>query len=124
MVIPGLSVMTVADLLQLPPVRRNLIFLRFLDKDSINHLLGLQLYHLFEYAELTEVVIENDKLYVDLLKKVWVGNTDDVAERLLKARFIHESISNYPKDVFHIYTANESATKRNYVIQGALHNRG
>ena len=70
MVIPGLSVMTVADLLQLPPVRRNLIFLRFLDKDSINHLLGLQLYHLFEYAELTEVVIENDKLYVDLLKKV------------------------------------------------------
>ena len=70
MVIAGLSVMTVADLLQLPPFRRNLIFSRFLDKDSIKHLLGLQLWHLFEYAELTEVVMENDKLYVDLLKKV------------------------------------------------------
>ena len=32
----GLAVMTVADLLQLPPVRRKLIFLQFSDKNSIN----------------------------------------------------------------------------------------
>ena len=36
----------------------------------MKHLLGLQLWHLFEYAELTEVVIQNDKLFIDLLNKV------------------------------------------------------
>ena len=39
----GLSVMTVADFLQLPPVRRKLIFSQFSDKDSMKNLLGLQL---------------------------------------------------------------------------------
>ena len=38
----GLSVVTVADLLQLPPVRGKLIF-----SHSMKHLLGLQLWHLF-----------------------------------------------------------------------------
>ena len=52
----GLSVMTVADLLQLPPVRVKLIFSQFSDTDGMKHLLGLQLRHLFKYAELTEVV--------------------------------------------------------------------
>ena len=37
----GLSVMTVADLLQLPPVRGKLIFSQFCDKDSMKYLLGL-----------------------------------------------------------------------------------
>ena len=65
----GLSVMTVADLLQLPRVRGKLIFARFSDKDGMKHSLGLQLWHLFEYAELTEVVRQNDKLCIDLLNK-------------------------------------------------------
>ena len=37
----GLSLMTVADLLQLPPVRGKPIFSQFSDKDSMKHLLGL-----------------------------------------------------------------------------------
>ena len=61
MVIPekvfaGHSVITVADLLQFPPVRGKLIFSQCSDKDSMKHLLGLQLWHLFKYTELTEVV--------------------------------------------------------------------
>ena len=39
----GLSVMTVIDLLQLPPVRVKVIFSRFSDQDSMKHLLVLQL---------------------------------------------------------------------------------
>ena len=39
----GLSILTVADFLQLPPVRGKLIFSQFFDKDSMKHLLGLQL---------------------------------------------------------------------------------
>ena len=69
-VFAGLSVLTVADLLQLPPVREKLMFSRGWDKDSMKNLLGLELWHLFKYAELNEVVRQNDKLFIDLLSKV------------------------------------------------------
>ena len=36
----------------------------------MKHLLGLQLWHLFKYAELTEVVKQNDKLFIESLNKV------------------------------------------------------
>ena len=65
----GLSVMTVTDLLQLPPARRKLIFSQFSRKDSMKYLLGLQLWHLFKHAELTEVVRQNDNFLSTSLKK-------------------------------------------------------
>ena len=81
----GLSVMTVADLLQLPRVRGKLIFSQFSDMDSMEDLLGLRFWHLFKYAELTEVVRQH-KLFNDLLNKVRVGNIDKDVENSLKAR--------------------------------------
>ena len=116
----GFSVMTVADLLQLPLVRGNLIFSQFSHKDSMKHLLGLQLWHLFKYRELTEVVRQNHKLFIDLLNKVRVDNIDDDVENLLKARFISESDENYPKDALHIYAENEPAMKRNEAVLNDL----
>ena len=107
----GLSIMTAADLLQLSPVRGKLIFFQFFDKDSMKLLLGLHLWHLFKYAELTEIVRQKDKLFIDLLNKVRVGNIDDDVEKLLKPRFIHESDGNYPKDALHMYAENEPVMK-------------
>ena len=49
----------------------------------MKHLLGLQLWHLLKYAELTEIVRQTDKLLIDLHNKVRVGNIDDI---------------NYPED--------------------------
>ena len=58
-VLAGLSVMTVGDFLQLPPVLRKFISLPFSDNDSMKNLLGLKLWHLYKYAEFTEVVRQN-----------------------------------------------------------------
>ena len=84
------SVMTVPDLLQLPPIRGKLIFSQFSHKDCMNHLLGWQLWYLFKYAELTEVFRQNNKLFIDLLNKVQVGKISGNVEELLKGRLIHE----------------------------------
>ena len=90
----------------------------------MKHLLGLLLWHLFKNAESTEVLRKNDKLFVELLNKVRVGKIDDDVEKLLKARFIHESDKNYPKDALHMYAENGPALKRNDVLNdlpGALY---
>ena len=44
----GLSIMTITDLLQLPPVRGRFIFSQFSDKDNMKHLSGLQWWYLFK----------------------------------------------------------------------------
>ena len=69
---------------------------------------------------LTEVVRQNNKLFIDLLNKVLVGNNDDDVEHLLKARFIHESNENYPNDVLHMHAENELAMKRNKAVLNDL----
>ena len=115
-----LSVMVVTDLLELPPVRGKPIFSQFSDKDSMKHLLGLKLWHLFKYAELTEVVRQNGKLFIDLLNNAGIGNNDDDVENLLDARFIRESDENYPKVALHMYAENEPAMKRNEAVLNEL----
>ena len=85
-------------------------------------LFGLQWWHLFKYAELTEVVRQNDLMFIDFLNNVWVGNIDNDVEKSFKARFIHESDCNYSKDPLHMLTENEPA-KEWSCSKWALHNR-
>ena len=49
----GLSAMSEADLLQLPPVSGKLIFSEISDKGSMKHLLGLKLWNLFSICRWT-----------------------------------------------------------------------
>ena len=55
-----------------------------------------------------------------MLNKVRVGNIDDEVEKLLKARFIHESDENYPVDALYMYAENEPAVKRNEAVLNNL----
>ena len=117
----GSSVMTVGDFLQLPPVVGEFVLSPFPDKDSMKHLLGLKLLHLFKYARLIEVVRQNDKPFIDMLNKVWVRNVDGDVEQLLKARFLCDSDENYyPKDALHMYAENEPAIGRNEAVLNKL----
>ena len=67
-----------------------------------------------------KVLRQNSKVFIDFLNKVWVGNIDDDAENLLKARFVHGSNENYPKDALHLYAENKPAIKRNETILNEL----
>ena len=100
----GLSVMTVSDLLQLHPVKGNLMFSQISEKNNIKHLLGLHLWHLFKYAGLNDAKMTKRPLvYRGLLKNVRNSNIDDGVEKLQEAIFIHECDENYSKEVFSIY---------------------
>ena len=56
----------------------------------MEHLSGLQLWHIFKYAELSQVLRQNYKLSLNLFTKVRAGNVDDDdVEKLFKARFIN-----------------------------------
>ena len=68
---------------------------------------------MIKYAQSIEVVRQNNKLFIQLLKKVWVGNIDDDVKKLVKASFILESDENYPIDVFNMYAENDPAMKGN-----------
>ena len=82
----------------------------------MKHFLGLQLWHLFKYPELSKIAGQNDKLFIDLLNKVWVGDNDDDVEKFLR-EFIHESNENYPKDTFNLYGGAGPTTKKKKAVQ-------
>ena len=86
----------------------------------MKHLFLLQPEHLFKYEELNKIVIQNNKLFNDLLFKVPGGNSDSRAKNLLKARFIHESDENYPKNALLMYTKSQPAVKRNKAVINSL----
>ena len=116
-----LSGMTIADLFQQPPVTGKLIFFQFSNTDSAETLLlGLQLWNLIKYAELKEVVRQNDKLFIGLLNNVPVGNVDDHVENLLIARFICEPDRNFSKDALHMYGENKTAMRKNESVLNEL----
>ena len=78
---------------------------------------------------MTEFVRQNNKLFIELLNKVWVGNIGDDKEHLLKATFIYKSDENYPKDALHTYAEIELGMKKNEAALNEfsgelLHNRG
>ena len=58
--------------------------------------------------------------FIDFLNQVRAGNIDDVVEKLIIARFTHESDEDYPKDTLLMYVENGPAKKRNEAVLNDL----
>ena len=86
----------------------------------MKHLFDLQLCHsfIYIYAELTKAARQNNKLFIGLLNKVWVGNIVDDVEKLLKIyTWIWWKLSK--RWLTHV-VENEAAMKRNDAILNDL----
>ena len=112
----SLSGMTVAHLLQLSPVRGKLIFSRLSNKDSIKHLLGLQLWYLFQYAELTGVKRQIDKLFVDFELVKFMMMLKSYSRQELHINLVKIA----QKDALQMYAENEPAMGRNDAVLNDL----
>ena len=77
----------------------------------------------FNGLNMQKIVIQNGKLFIDLLNKIQVRNIVGDVKNLLKARSIREYDENYPKDALLMYAENEPGMKRNEAWS-TLHNRG
>ena len=108
------------DLLQLPPVKGQYIFSQFTNSSKRNQLLSLQLWHLFKYAKLTEVVRQKDSVFINLLNSIPIGEVEEEVENLLRSRFIHESYEKYPNSVLHTHAENEPTMLKNQTVLNDL----
>ena len=100
----GLAVVLVADLLQLPPVMGNPVYVTVDGYDSLERHLALNLWRMLQFAELTEVMRQRgDTKFLYLLNKVQVGNLDEDVQKQIRERFIEESDINYSENVLHMF---------------------
>ena len=75
----GLTVVLVADLLQLLPVMGKSVWVS----------------RMFQFSELTEVLIKRgDAKFIDLLYKIQVGNIDEDLQKQIRERLIEETDIN------------------------------
>ena len=84
----GRSILLVVDFHQLPPVYAMPVYASSLDADHPESYIANDLWRMFSFPELTEVMRQRDRHFIDLLNKVRVGNVDSEVERTLKSRII------------------------------------
>ena len=88
-----------------------------LDEDHLESYIANDLWRLFSFAELIEVMWQSgDKNFIDILNKVRVGNLDSEVERTLKLRIICSSDLHYPKYALHVFAENVPVFNHNKVI--------
>ena len=116
-----MTVLPVTDLLQLPPVLGKLVYATVDSCDSVERHLALNLWRLFQFAELTEVMRQGgDIKFIDLLNKIRVENVDEDVQKHIRESFIEESDINYPGNALHIFAENYPTVKHNRKILDKL----
>jgi len=115
----GLTVLTVGDFFQLPPIGAKPVYAEY--NNCWQNFAGL--WRLFKIAELTEVMRQRgDSRLIDLLNNVRLGKVTPEDVKLLKSRFIVKGDPSYPNDALHIFAENTPATEHNVSMLDKLPN--
>ena len=118
----GITVITVGDFFQLPPVGGRPVYATY--KNTWQNFESL--WEHFKIFQLTEVMRQReDSQLIDLLNQVRVADIKPTDIELLELRVIQPLNDQYPHDVVHIfaenYTANQHNLKMLQLIESPLH---
>ena len=63
--------------------------------------------------ELDQVMRQDDKIFVDMLNKIKVGEVDQNVEDVIKLRFIDKNDPCYPGNILHIFAESTPVKRHN-----------
>ena len=116
-----LAVALLDDFLHLLPVRCKPIYACVDEIDKIDRLLSLNFRHIFQLADLTEVMRQKgDAEFINLLNKIRIGDIDADVQQKLKARFVNETADKYPQNAVHFFVENYPTVVHNKKILAIL----
>ena len=118
-----LSGITCGDFYQLPHVNLPAIYSQLdLKKVTVKDWLnGLELWYLFQMAELTVVMRQRgDTRLTEMLNKIRVGDVDDALTSLLKSRLAVQKEISYPIDTLNLFAKNAPADAQNKLMINQL----
>ena len=84
--------------------------------------LSIDLWRLFKLVELTQVMRQTDKDFIEMLNKIRKGLVDESSEKMLRSRFVDRSNSNYPKYGLHVFAENAPVSSHNVELLNELSN--
>ena len=108
----GKSVLVCENLCQLPAVRAKPV-LTFNDTETVEAFTSMDLWCIFRLPELEQVMRQDDKVFLDMLNKIRVGEIDQNVEDAIKSRFIDKNDPRYPGTILYIVTENAAVERHN-----------
>ena len=84
--------------------------------------LSIDLWRLFKFVELTQVMRQTDKDFIEMLNKIRKGLVDESSEKMLRSRFVDRSNSNYPKYGLNVFAENAPVSSHNVGLLNELSN--
>ena len=109
----GISIISVGDLYQLPPIRQQPIFADY-KNDAYNL---WHPWHCFKMIELDEVMRQKgDVKFTELLNRCRTGSQTEGDIKCLQNRSVSLSQDNYPRNALHIWAENNPVNEHNMKI--------
>ncbi|XP_078375419.1 uncharacterized protein LOC144658809 isoform X2 [Oculina patagonica] len=107
----AISIITVGDLLQLPPIKQKPIFSSYAnDTYNLSHP-----WHEFKMVELDQIMRQKgDQAFIELLNRLRVGKTTESDICIIQSRSVDVSdTKNYPSNELHVWAENKPVTEYN-----------
>ena len=106
----GLSIITLGDMYQLPPIRQRLVFKEY--KNNVHNLCHPWL--VFKMIELTENMRQKkDQPFTQLLNRFRTASQTEADIQCIQLRAVNSIEPNYPKHALHIFAENAPVDQHN-----------